>query len=79
VTLVRFVALDETTSLPAVGDIGDGPVVAPENLSFLPRLRSAKLEKPMCAGVRELSSWKGATVALSKGERFEFETVCPSN
>ena len=67
--------------LLAVDNSGGGPLVAPEMLLFLSRLRSAKLERPRCAEVRELSPWKGETVVLYKGERFEFEpeSVCPSN
>ena len=81
-TLLRLVGLDEAMSfILAVGDIGGSPLVA--MLLFISRLRSAKLEKPLarCAEVRELSNWKGETVVLSKGKRFEFvpESVCPSN
>ena len=83
-TLLRLVGLDEAMSfILAVGDIGGSPLVAAEMLLFISRLRSAKLEKPLarCAEVRELSNWKGETVVLSKGKRFEFEpeSVCPSN
>ena len=82
-TLLRFVALDEATSfiLLAVGNTGGSPLVEPETLLFISRLRSARLERPRCAAVRELSNWKGETVVLYKGERFEFEleSVCPSN
>jgi len=63
----------------AVDDTGGNPLVSPEKLLFLSRLRLAKLERPRWAEAREISPWKGKTVALSKGERFEFETACPSN
>jgi len=52
----------------AVDDTGYNPLVSLEKLLFLPRLRSAKLERPRCAEVREISPWKGETIALSKGE-----------
>jgi len=79
--LVRFVALKEVTSLvlPAVNDAGEGPLVEPERLSFRTCLRSAKVERPWCAGGLEPSSWKGETMELSKGERNEFENVCACN
>ena len=70
-TLLRFVALDEAMSfvLLEVDDTGSSPLVATGALLFISRLRSAKLEGPGCAEVRELSNWKGETVVLPKGAR----------
>ena len=63
-TLLRFVALDEAMSfvLLEVDDTGSSPLVA----TGASRLRSAKLEAPGNAEVRELSNWKGETVALPR-------------
>ena len=70
-TLLRFVALDEAMSfvLLEVDDTGGSPLVATGTLLFISRLRSAKLEGPGCAEVRELSNSKGETVVLPKGAR----------
>lgn len=54
ITLARFVVFNKTTSLIflVVDETRDGPLVAPERLSFLFPLRSA-VERPRCVGVRE--------------------------
>ena len=67
-TLLRFVALDEAMSfvLLEVDDTGSSPLVATGALLFISRLRSAKLEAPGNAEVRELSNWKGETVVLPR-------------